>query len=393
MSIEGQIEVRWVASVDDTPRRDWEVFFPPPLEGWWWYAALEKSGLESQFKFSYALVESAGRLLAIAPAFVMDVPMDLVAPPLVAKALRVAGAVVKRLRYQRTLFIGSACADEGTVGLLPGVQLSDVAPAIQSAALRRAAEAGASIVVWKDFPPACGKTLESLGLFRVVSFPGTCVALPPGGFEAYLKSLRADRRHDLKRHLKRGEKTGPLVESVIQKPDEATRDEIFSLFWQTYEKGKMKFEKLNPEFFRQLAQADVTHFVLLRHPDGGKLAAFMLCFNLGRRVLNKYIGLDYTLGSEWFLYFRLWKAAVQWASSIGAAELQNSQTGYRPKLGLGCRLELLNNYCRHRNPILNRLFAKVGGSTTLADLDSDLALHFKAHPEAAKRGLSTNEHE
>lgn len=381
MAIEDTIEVRWVASVEDAPRRDWEAFFPPPVEGWWWYAALEKSGLESQFQFSYGLVESAGKLLAIAPAFVMDVPMDLVAPPLVAKALRVAGAVVKRLRYQRTFFIGSACADEGTVGLSPGVQLSDVAGAIQSAALRRAAALGASIVVWKDFPLACGSTLESLGLFRVVSFPGTCVALPPGGFDAYLKSLRADRRHDLKRHLKRGEKTGPLVDCVIQHPDEATMDEIFALFWQTYQKGRMKFETLTPEFFRQIAGADVSHFVLLRHPDGGKLAAFMLCFNLGRRVLNKYIGLDYTLGPDWFLYFRLWKVAVQWASSIGAAELQNSQTCYRPKLGLGSRLELLNNYCRHLNPILNRVFAKVGSSTTLSDLDSDLAVHFKAHPE------------
>src|SRR6516162_11023456 len=117
MSIASPIEVRWVNSVHDAPRQDWEACFPPPLEGWWWYAALEKSGLEAQFQFAYGLVESAGRLLAIAPVFVMDVPIDLVAPPLVAKALQAAGAVVKRLRYQRTLFIGSACSDEGTVGL------------------------------------------------------------------------------------------------------------------------------------------------------------------------------------------------------------------------------------------------------------------------------------
>jgi len=384
MAIEGKIEVRWVASVHDAPLHDWQACFPPPIEGWWWYAALEKSGLESQFQFLYGLVESEGKLLAIAPAFVMDVPIDLVAPPLVAKALRAAGAVIKRLRYQRTFFIGSACSDEGTVGLCPGVQLSDVAEAIQAAAVQRAAEAGASIVVWKDFQPACGKTLESLGLFRVVSYPGTSVELPPGGFDAYLKSLRADRRHDLKRHLKRGEKAGPLVESIIQRPDAATRDEILSLYMQTYEKGKTKFEKLTPAFFERIAEADVTHFLLLRHPDSGKLAAYLLCFNLGRRVLNKYIGMDYTLGHEWCLFFRLWKMAVHWGSTLGAAEMQVSQSGYRPKLGLGCKLELLNSYCRHRNPILNRVFAKIGGKTTLGDLDEDLALHFKAHPELEK---------
>jgi hypothetical protein len=46
-------------------------------------------------------------------------------------------------------------------------------------------------------------------------------------------------------------------------------------------------------------------------------------------------------------------------------------------------LEPLNNYCRHRNPLLNWVFAKVGGSTTLADLDGDLGVHLKKHPELA----------
>ena len=387
MALSEPIVVRWVSSVDDVPAALWEQCFPPPLEGRWWYEALEKSGLGSQFQFSYGVVEAGGRPVAVAPAFLTEVPIDLVAPPLVAKVLRAGGAVWKPLRYQRTFFIGSPCSDEGSVGLTPGVRLSDVAGAVQEAAERRSAGARAAITVWKDFAdadaPAMGDLAARRGLFRVTSFPGTRVALPAGGFEAYLKSLKSDHRHHLKKQLKRGDKAGPLVESVVQRPDADTLAEIFALFWQTYEKGKTKFEKLNPEFFRQIAEADVSHFVLLRHPDGGRLAAFMLCFDLGKRVINKFIGLDYTLGPEWFLYFRLWKAAVEWASIRGATDFQSGQTGYRAKLGLGCRLVPLSNYCRHRNPLLHRVFAKVGGGVGLADLDEELAVYLKAHPEAA----------
>ncbi len=41
----------------------------------------------------------------------------------------------------------------------------------------------------------------------------------------------------------------------MQQPDEKTLQELYSLFLQTYEKGKTKFEKLTFEFFRQIASS------------------------------------------------------------------------------------------------------------------------------------------
>ena len=370
------LSIRWVSSVDEIPSDLWVRCFPPPVEGRWWYQTLELSGLESQFTFAYAILERAAEPIGIAPTFLMDVPIDLVAPPLIARVLRIAGNVVPRLRYQRTLFVGSPCSDEGTVGLLPKVQLAEVAPYLQDALALRAQQLRAPMIVWKDFPSTTDESLQVLctrqGLFKITSYPGTRLLLPSGGFAAYLQSLTSSHRHNLRKKLRRSKTLGDLDATVLQHPDAALREEIFTLFWQTYEKGKTKFERLTPQFFQHIAATDESSFVLLRHPQTGRLVAFMLCFRIGSRVINKFIGLDYRLGNNWFLYFRLWEHAVEWASQNNAKEFQSGQTGYRAKLDLGHRLVPLNNYCHHRNPLLHRLFAYVAQSISWATLDDDL---------------------
>ena len=371
------LSIRWVSSVEEIPSDLCDCCFPPPLEGLWWYRSLERSGLESQFTFAYAILERGALPVGIAPTFLMDVPIDLVAPPAIAKILRIAGAVIPRLRYQRTLFVGSPCSDEGTIGLLPGVELADVAPILHDALAVRARQVGAPMIVWKDFPDTMSAALDPLcasrGLFKLVSYPGTRLPLPAGGFEAYLQALTSSHRHNLRKKLRRSKELGELQATILQHPGPALLEEIFPLFLQTYEKGQTKFEHLTPKFFELIAAEDTSYFVLLRNQQTGKLVAFMLCFRIGSRVINKFIGLDYELSGHWFLYFRLWEQAVIWASSVGATDFQSGQTGYRAKLDLEHRLVPLNNYCQHRHPWLHRLFATVAKSITWATLDGDLA--------------------
>ena len=111
----------------------WDKCYPPPFEGRWWYSVLERAGLENQFQFYYGLITRGQELIGIVPAFLNDVPIELVAPDAIAAALRVVSKVIPACGYQRTLFVGSPCADEGTIGLIPGVNLKDVAAFITSA--------------------------------------------------------------------------------------------------------------------------------------------------------------------------------------------------------------------------------------------------------------------
>ena len=264
--------IAWYAQADDISDDIWHLCFPQPLEGKWWYQSLEQCGIDDQFTFAYALItEHDGvsiRAVGIAPTFLHNVPIDLVAPPALAAIFIKLGAIVPSLRYQRTLFVGSPCAEEGTVGLLPGVKLASVAGYLEKALEERARQFKAVMIVWKDFAEGDRKALESLcasdGLFPVVSYPGTIVDLPKGQFADYLKSLKSSHRHNLTKKLKRSKQQGELEVSVIQHPDEKTQAEIFALFWQTYEKGKTKFERLNPKFFRLIAQLDLSWFVLLK---------------------------------------------------------------------------------------------------------------------------------
>ncbi|MCX5902305.1 MAG: GNAT family N-acetyltransferase [Proteobacteria bacterium] len=383
MMQDAAVSITWVSSADAIPAELWEQCFPPLLEGRWWYAALERSGLEDQFSFLYALLMRADVPIGIAPAFLMDVPLDIIAPPSLARLLRSIGTYFPRLRYIKTFFIGSPCSDEGAVGLISGVRLREVAAVLQDAACERARVAGASAIVWKDFPDNAAAELDVLrierSLFKLVSYPGTIVPRLEGSFEGYLKTLNAARRNNLKRKLKRSRAMGALDVSFIQHPEEPVLEEIFNLFWQTYLNSKTSFERLTRQFFRQIAGEDVSHFILLRMPHTGKLAAFMLCFRLGSRVINKFIGLDYAYARDWYLYFRLWEEAVDWATKAGAAELQSGQTGYMAKLDLGHKLVPLTNYCMHRNPFIHRIFAFATRYISWSTLDDDLEIYLRAH--------------
>ncbi len=382
--------VSLVHSAADVPDFLWAACFGPSLEGRWWYDALERSSLD-QFEFAYAVLHDGERAVGFAPLFVMDVTLALVVPPVWIPLLNLLGRVWPALRRQRTLFVGSPCADEGTVGLLPGIDRAAALACLQAALVLRAREVRAPMLVWKDFPASYDDELAALarasGMFGIDSFPGTVVDLPDSGREGYYAALRASHRNKLKRKLKRGEAALPVDVAVLERPDVAALDEIFALFWQTYEKATTRFERLNRRFFDQISECPPSRFVVLRERTGGRMVAFMLCFLLGGKAINKFIGIDYRQPAESFLYFRLWDAAVAWATGEGARSLQSGQTGYSAKLELEHRLQPLTNWCVHRNPVLHPVYRLVARSVSWATLDPDLARHLAAHPEAA-RGIT-----
>lgn len=377
--------VRWVSSAGQISSDLWSLCFLSLLEGRWWYSALDRGGLDSQFTFAYGVLERSGEPIGIAPTFLMDLQLDLVPSPFINRFMDFLGKCMPRLRYMRILFIGSPCSEHGTIGLVPGYQLAEVAPVLHDAVRVHASEAGARVIVYKDFPETYSGVFDSLcarrGLSKMISYPGTRLPLKGGGFESYLLTLKSSRRYKLRKKLSRSREVVKLRAEIVQHPDPALVDEIFGLYWQTYQKGKIKFERMTPQFFRLMANEDVCYFVLLRHCETAKLVAFMLCLRVGSRIINKFVGLDYSLGNNAFLYFRLYEHAIDWASHIGASELCSGQNSYSSKLELGHILISLNNYFEHLNPLLHRLFAHVARNISWSSLDRDLKAYLTAHPQ------------
>ena len=138
--------IRWFSSAEELSPQLWTACFPPPLEGLWWYRALERAGVEDQFTFAYAGIERDGWLVGIAPCFQMDLSLEIVLPDAIAPFVAWIGRMIPALRYQRTWFIGSPCSEEGTIGLIPDVTLTEVLPALAAAVEVKAAAARAHMI-------------------------------------------------------------------------------------------------------------------------------------------------------------------------------------------------------------------------------------------------------
>jgi hypothetical protein len=371
------LSVVFVDAQADIPVALWDACLPPPLEGRFWYAALEQSGLGDQFLFFYALLLRDGQPWGIAPLFQMDVPIEIVVPGALLPVVKLLGRVFPSLLYQRTLFVGSPCADEGSVGFLPGVDRRAALLCLQQAIDREARRRRVPMLVWKDFPRSYADDLgwmaARIGLFPMVSFPGTVATLPGPDKEDFFAAMKGTRRRQLKKKLRISAERVAVDVLVVQHPEASVLDAIFGLFWQTYEHATTRFERLDRRFFEQMAALPQAYFLILREAATGDMLAFMLCFDMGGHIINKFIGLDYSRPKDWSLYFRLWEAALDWALARGASAIQSGQTGYAPKMEMGHVLVPLSNYCRHVNPFVQWVYALVARGISWKTLDAALA--------------------
>jgi predicted N-acyltransferase len=186
-------------------------------------------------------------------------------------------------------------------------------------------------------------------------------------------NMAAYERYNLKSKLRRSREQVALNVEVVQHPDADTLDKIFGLFWQTYEKSPSKFERLSREFFEVFADKEAAIFIILREKVTGEMAAFMLCFAQGERLINLYIGIDYSRPKEWMLFFRLWEAAVDVALSRGFKAIISGRSSYDVKIETGHKLVPLNNYCHHRNVLLHAIYRVAAQRVDWASLDEALA--------------------
>jgi hypothetical protein len=337
---------------------------------------LEQSGLEEQFTFAYALVMREQSIIAVAPIFTAILPISILAPDFVDRLLKLGGPLTRRLRFQKTLFVGSPCSDEGNVGTLPDVRLADVAPILQKALWDFASSNGCVNVAWKDFPQSAWPALRGLvrdaGLCEVVSYPGTLIQEIGRNFDEYLRGLSVKQRHNLRKKLRVSKNEINLTVEIVSDADDDLIEEIWPLFQNTYNKSTIKFERLTKRFWKVVAAQPQTRLILLREAREKKAVAFMLACLEGKRAINKYIGIDYSLGTKSFLYFRLWEEFVRWATRIGANGVQSGQTIYEAKLDLGHELVPLNNFFRYRNPLIHWIAALVARHVTWGTVDETL---------------------
>jgi hypothetical protein len=144
-------EIEFLETASQIPDDLWDTCFQPPSAGRWWYAAIERSGIDDQFTFFYGLIKHLGCPVGIAPVFAMDIPVEQVAPREFLRLIQLIGKIWSSVLCQRTLFVGSPILDESRVGLVPHIDRRAALLALQFALEAKAAVLRASLMFGKTF--------------------------------------------------------------------------------------------------------------------------------------------------------------------------------------------------------------------------------------------------
>jgi hypothetical protein len=385
---ESVLSVQFVASETQIPPSLWDACFLPPIEGHWWYQTLENCGLENQFTFAYGVIYEGIKPIGIAPIFFMNVPMSLAVAPRFRPLVRIFEKALPSVFCPRALFVGSPGSEEGTVGFLPGVNQRRALLCLQQSLEIEARRLGAWMIIWKDFTESYDNNLNWLAqerkLFRLISFPNTVVKLPSNRKEDYFGTLKSSRRNKLKKKIRLSTERVDVEVDMVQEPDRITMDRIFDLYLKTYKKAAVTFEFLNRRFFDIVATKPRSYFLIMREKRTHEVIAFMLCFDIAGQIFHKYIGIDYSRPRDWFLYFRLWDAAVDCALLRGASSIQSGQMSYEAKIEMGHTIVPLTNYCQHRSNLIHRICRAIAKKISWQTLDDQLARFLKAHPDTLR---------
>ena len=261
----------------------------------------------------------------------------------------------------RRLWPGFMCLKTLMVGCSAGeahLDHFDGASLLASRITALARQAGAHLVVLKEFPAKYRSTLncfEQAGFKRVPSMPMTRLSIGYANFDEYLaKKLSKRTRQDIRRKLRCADQAAP-IEMTLKRDVTPLIGEVYPLYLQVLKRSKLQFEKLTPEFFCRLGQTmpDKARFFLWR--QNGHLIAFALCMVQGNEVCAEYLGMDYAVALDLHLYHYVTRDVINWAISNGYQYFTSTALNYDPKFHMRHILEPLDLYILHTNPIVNRV--------------------------------------
>ena len=354
---------------------EWNRCFPDEPENWAFYRACERAG-PAGFSWYYAAVFEHGRLIAAVPAFGTDYRLDTTVQGdlklITTRLYRVAPALMSL----RLLALGSPVAEICHLGFAPDVAPT-LKPALLAAMVKALQDFGKQRLYGlfgiKDAPaadePLWTSALGSSGFTRLPGLPTAVLDLPYRTFDEYLASLSRATRKDMRRKLKafkdiRVEQRRSIGENEC---------DVARLYKETVAHSDLSFEYLPSNYFQEILDYLYPKASIFLYWKNEELIAFNLVIENNNRLIDKYIGMDYELISQYNLYFNSWLYNVRYCIERGIPIYQSGQALYGPKLRLGCRLQPNWQYFRHRNVTINSLLKLVAKFIRLDRFDPAIA--------------------
>jgi hypothetical protein len=339
---------RFFELVDGTIRQDFE----------YWYLILERPG---------------GDPRGIQPIFVhsQDLLGGITGP--LASAIASVRRRTPGLLMLRTLMVGTPMG-EGSLGTT-GEDPWGYARALADALLPASRRLRAPLVVLKEFPAELRPTLQVFrdrGYTRIPSMPYVALDLDFRDFDEHMsRSLSSSVRKDLRRKFRDAAAGPPLVMEVTDDISDRV-DELYPLYLQVYERSKLRFERVTPEYLAGLGRdmPDRTRFFVWTRE--GRPVAFNACTLHDGVLWAEYLGLDYRCALDLHLYFVVTRDEINWCCRNGVRRYCSTSLNYDPKLHLHFRLLPLDLYVRHANDWVNALLGRAVPWLTPAKRDATL---------------------
>jgi predicted N-acyltransferase len=325
------------------------------------FHALVEQTIQQGFEHHYLVMEDqAGQVRAIQPFFVHAQDLLGGVGGRVQTMLARLRRTWPRFLTLRTLMVGTPIGDGGLGA--PAADAGWCAEVLAEVLVACARRFKVSLVVMKEFDAGLRPVLTPLqqhGFLRLPSLPYVAMDLDFANFDEHMqKSLSKNARKDLRRKFRDAAALPPLEMQVLSDITPQI-DELYPLYLAVYERAKLRFEKLTPQFFCRLGQdlPQTTRFFVWRQQ--GKAVAFSVCTLHDGGLHDEYIGLDYSVALDLHLYFLTLRDVMNWCCQNGIRRYYSTALNYEPKLHLRFKLAPVDLYLQHRNRWLNKIFRLV----------------------------------
>ncbi|HEX7370895.1 MAG TPA: GNAT family N-acetyltransferase [Rhodanobacteraceae bacterium] len=217
-----------------------------------------------------------------------------------------------------------------------------------------------SELVWKQVCPRHD-------LRALPGLPGATLDIPWHDLDGYLGSLGASTRKDLRRKRRAGEGLQIEWRSNL----DGITDDVQRLYRETLAHAEFSFEELTPAYFENVLCEMPGRAACVTYSEGDRLLAFNLVLHDGRRLLDKFLGMDYAAMDRYNLYHVSWLENIRYCIEHGIGTYESGQGLHQEKRRLGSTIHANTLWYRHRDRFIDGIFARFEKLARLDRFDED----------------------
>jgi hypothetical protein len=150
--------------------------------------------------------------------------------------------------------------------------------------------------------------------------------------------------------------------------------QLYAQYVNVFERSDIHFDKLSVDFFRQVLQRTDDGYVYVYYYQD-KIVGFNLCYIMGDRFVDKYIGTSDPEAKDLSLFYNMKFDNIKLCLKNGLKRYVVGYTSPAAKASLGCKFTYTYHAVYIRNPILRFILSRLkplfeGDKSTLENLAS-----------------------